>query len=72
MAENLSFVRKFPGECCVGVTRQGEYQPCNKTAVAVAEGEQGEWEGEWWPVCAHHARGRKMVPLAELLATLTT
>jgi hypothetical protein len=43
-----------------------EFQPCDKTAVAVTiDGE----DGHWWPVCPHHSRGRRrMVPLADLLA----
>ena len=61
---DLTFVRRFPRECGEGVTRRGEFQPCDKPAVAVRIGPE---EGEPYPVCAHHARA-VMVPLADLLA----
>jgi hypothetical protein len=51
--------------CHEGVTRGGEFQPCDKPAVAmridVTE------DGRPYPVCAKHAR-RPMVPLADLIA----
>ena len=61
MSENLDYARTFPDKCCEEVTRRGEVQPCEKTAVAVREDE----EGSPYPVCAYHARG-PMVPLAAL------
>lgn len=66
----MRFVRKFPGECCAEVSRGGEAQPCDKTAVAVAIGDADS--DNHWPVCVHHARGRQVMPLAELLASLTS
>lgn len=61
---DLTFVRRFPGECVEGVTRHGEFQPCDKPAVAVRIDPE---ESEPYPVCAYHARA-VMVPLADLLA----
>jgi hypothetical protein len=62
---DLAFARKFPDVCCEGVTRHGEFQPCDRVAVAVrVDLENG---GSGYPVCAYHARG-DMVPLTELLA----
>jgi hypothetical protein len=58
----LDGLRHFKS-CDEGVTRQGEFQPCEKTAVAVRLDPE---EGSPYPVCAYHARG-DMVPLAELL-----
>lgn len=69
-ADDCRFIRRFPERCCAEVSRDGDSQPCDKTAVAVAVGdEDAGWEG-WWPVCPHHSRGRQMVPLAILLAAL--
>lgn len=70
MTDNcLHFVLKYPHECCAAVSRKGESEPCNKTAVAVAAGED-DGGPMWWPVCAYHARGRDMVSLAELIDTV--
>lgn len=70
MSDNLGFLCKFPDKCCAEVTRNGEAQPCDKTAVAVADGSAEYGDGAWWPVCAHHSRGRAMVPLADLIQRL--
>lgn len=70
MSDVLHFVRKFPENCCAEVSRRGEAQPCDKTAIAVADGDD-DGEHCWWPVCAHHLRGRRMVPLADLVSRLT-
>ncbi len=55
------------GRCHEDVTRRGQSQPCEKTAVAVRIDPQ---DGSPYPVCAYHARG-KMVSLTELLTGLT-
>jgi hypothetical protein len=62
------FAVRFPDTCCAEVSRNGESQPCDKTAVAVADGDEESYQ--WWPVCPHHSRGRKMVPLSRLLEVL--
>lgn len=65
--DHLRFVRKFPDKCCAQVTRKGEFQPCDKTAVAVVTQPDDD---RWWPVCIYHAYrqvSRRLVPLAELL-----
>ena len=49
-------------ECHEAVVRQGEDVPCEKTAVALRYDPE---EGTVYPVCAHHARGNRMVPLIE-------
>jgi hypothetical protein len=49
-------------ECHEDVTRKGESQPCDKTAVALRI---DPTEGTPYPVCAYHARA-VMVPLAAL------
>jgi hypothetical protein len=68
----LRFIRRFPDKCCVEVSRKGESQPCDKPAVAVASGVD-EWEDQdcWWPVCAHHSRGRRMVSLPDLIKAVS-
>jgi len=58
---DLRYCRMFPQTCDEGVTRKGEFVPCEKVAVAVRLA-----GGLPYPVCAYHARG-EMVPLAELL-----
>lgn len=63
-AIDLSSIRKFPDSCTEGVTRRGEFQPCEKPAVAVRIDPE---EGNGYPVCVHHTRA-DMVPLAQLLA----
>jgi hypothetical protein len=55
---------RFWSECHEDVTRGGESQPCNKTAVALRI---DQTEGLPYPVCAHHARGDDMVPLADIV-----
>ena len=70
----LEFIRKFPDKCCAEVTRKGESQPCDRTAVAAARNTEDDTEDayvQWWPVCAYHTRGHHMVPLAELLKAMT-
>ena len=54
----------------MGVTRKGEYEPCENNATAVVT---YEFEGEWFldPVCTFHANraGRgNGVHLADLLS----
>lgn len=49
--------------CSEGVTRRGEYQPCDKTTVAVRYDPE---DGSPYPVCAYHARA-DMVPLAKIM-----
>lgn len=46
--------------CTEGVSRRGEYQPCDKPAVAWRIDLEYLTE---YPVCKHHTRG-DMVPLA--------
>jgi hypothetical protein len=54
-----------PADTCLeGVTRRGEFQPCEKTAVALRI---DPTEGLPYPVCAYHARA-DMVPLADIVA----
>ncbi len=53
--------------CEAGVTRNGEYVPCEKPAVALRI-----WADEWpsermSPVCVHHCKVGEMVPLATIL-----
>lgn len=48
--------------CDEGVTRRGEFQPCEAVPVAVRLDE----EGHWYAVCARHVRA-PMVPLSTLL-----
>ena len=55
--------------CPMGVTRKGEYEPCENNATAVVT---YEFEGEWFldPVCTFHANraGRgNGIHLADLL-----
>lgn len=68
--EDLRFITKFPDKCCAEVSRNGESQPCDKVAVAVALQADGYEDNCWWPVCPFHTRGRKMVPLADLIRHL--
>lgn len=64
MSGDVRVERWYTPECTEGVIRAGEYQPCEKTAVAVRIDPQ---EGSRYSACAYHARG-DMVPLSELLA----
>ena len=68
--DDLRYLRRFSDRCCAEVIRNGETQPCDKPAVAVADGDAES--DAWWPVCPHHTRGRKMVPLPDLIKALTT
>jgi hypothetical protein len=49
-------------ECHEGVTRREEFQPCEKTAVAMRLDPE---EGHPYPVCARHARA-DMVSLSSV------
>ena len=49
--------------CDEGVTRQGEFQPCEKVAVAIRIDPEDDG---YYPVCAYHSRA-PMLPLADLL-----
>lgn len=55
------------GKCCEGVTRQRQYEPCDKVAVAIKRDADTR---EPYPVCAHHARG-EMVALTEMYEALS-
>lgn len=63
------FVCKFPDKCCAEVTRRGQAQPCDLTAVAVAVSTEA-YDPGWWPVCRKHLRGRELVPLEHVLAAV--
>lgn len=66
----LSFIRRFPDRCAAEVSRQRCAEPCDKVAVAAVRDSE---DGRGWPVCAYHARGRTLIPLAELIpAGMTT
>lgn len=54
--------------CHEEVSRRGESQPCDKTAVALR---YDPAEGSPYPVCAYHSR-TDMVPLTDLRAALDT
>lgn len=60
----LRYVIDHPDPCTEGVTRRGEYEPCDKPAVAVRLDD----EKRPYAVCKHHTRG-EMVPLRDLLGT---
>jgi hypothetical protein len=47
-------------ECHEGVTRGGEFQPCDRPAVAMR---LDPTEGTPYPVCVKHTRGPGMIPL---------
>lgn len=71
VAEHLSVVReafRWPFACTEGVTRGGEFQPCERLAVALRIDPE---ERTPYPVCPPHARG-DMVSLAVIMAALTT
>jgi hypothetical protein len=54
------------GKCHEGVSRNGNYEPCDKTAVAVRVDDPDEDE-DFYPVCIRHTRTHDlMVPLARL------
>lgn len=54
------------GECHEEVTRRGESEPCDRTAVALR---YDPTFGGPYPVCARHARGH-MVLLADVVAAV--
>lgn len=63
MSVDLTLALRFPKECTEGVQRGDQYEPCDKTAVAVRiDPEHGTY-----PTCAQHSRA-PMVSLAEILA----
>ena len=41
-------------ECHEGVARKGEFQPCDKPAIALRDSREDD---AYYPVCAYHARG---------------
>lgn len=58
----------FPAFCDQVVVRQGDEDACGKPAVAVAKyQEEGSQDWLQYSVCKHHARGRVMVPLSEII-----
>lgn len=58
---------KWPETCCAIVTKQWEEGACGKPAVAVAIYNGEEFDPHEYPVCRHHARGRPMLPLADII-----
>lgn len=72
VVHDIRAVDRSPNRCATGVERAGEYEPCDKTAVAALS---MWWEGEWnsWAVCAYHAHmmgGRddcELIPLRNLI-----
>lgn len=69
----LDRVAEWPDTCDAGVYRKGEYVPCDKPAIGIILNSPGDGldapAGTFaWPVCAHHARKDRMVPLRDLLA----
>ena len=67
---STDFWRKFPERCCATVTREGEMEACEKTAIAVAIYDGDEYEWHAYPVCRHHGRGRPMMTLTDLIAAV--
>jgi hypothetical protein len=59
-------ILRYPDLCTEGVSRRGEFQPCDKPAVAARYDPE---DGDPYPVCARHARG-DMVTLPYLIAAL--
>lgn len=55
-----------PDLCFEEVSRKGECQPCYRVAVAVREGEPGDF----YPVCVYHTRKDGVVSLAALIRAL--
>ena len=47
--------------CHEGVTRKGEFEPCDKPAVALRDDCEAD---AYYPVCKHHARGF-VIPLVD-------
>lgn len=64
LAPDLTSLLAWPDLCHAGVSRAGEYQPCDKPAVGVLIGAEGEPP---YPVCVRHSRAGRMVGLRELL-----
>lgn len=65
-SEQIMAAVQSPNWCCEGVTRRGEFQPCDKPAVALRMDPE---EREPYPVCAFHARGH-MVSLSSLVVAV--
>lgn len=63
MAADLSSTLRY-AECHEGVTRRGNYEPCEGIAVGVRMDPE---EGGFYPVCSRHTR-RPMVRLADIVA----
>lgn len=61
----MSLNLKALGTCDASTTRQGEFEACDKVAVAVKIFDD-EGDIHTYPVCAYHARG-KMMSLLELI-----
>ena len=59
----MSIALGHPQQCHEEVTRRGEVEPCEKTAVALRMDPE---ESEPYPVCARHARA-EMVPLEDVV-----
>lgn len=59
----MSIALGHPQDCHEEVSRRGEQEPCDKTAVALRLDPE---EGEPYPVCARHARA-DMVPLEDIV-----
>lgn len=64
---DFDWLRRNCDVCTEGVTRKGEFQPCNKPAVAIRF--EPTDHDDAYPVCANHARG-EMVTLPQLLVML--
>jgi hypothetical protein len=67
MTEMLDYWFEWPDKCTVAVVRKNEEQPCDRPAIAVSIYTGDEWEHHTYPVCMHHARGRRMMPLPQLI-----
>lgn len=73
LAAMLSRVASWPDTCEAGVTRDGDWVPCDKPAIGVYidttdDGEFGFSGSVAWPVCVHHARVGRMASLRDLLS----
>lgn len=58
---------KWPEKCSAIAVRNGEQEPCEKWAIAVAWCPPGEFEYHEYPVCKHHARGRPLMNLKDII-----
>lgn len=65
MTNPWHYVDKFHDSCTAAVSRNGNSEPCDKRAYAVAS-DDDEGDG-YWPVCIYHARGRALVSLSEIM-----